>query len=608
MRSESKIEMTGVQKSNGESVVLEIFASATFGLQPKFFGKSRFSETIKRKEKPRVERMRNVKRGVKPDPEWIRARQALVRQLKREVSVRLGPESEDLDLYRRRYERGLCRPWEVCDKNRLLAEIERADIVFGGDFHAWAQAQRAHLRILRSVSSDRPVILALECFARSAQKWLDQYLAGSISLEELRKRTNWERSWGFPWDHYKPLFELAKRRGFRLLALNEPYGSKLHADLEKREENSARVIRDAYYRYPGALIYVIFGDLHLAEMHLPRQVKKQINSKTPLRYLVIHMNSERIYFQLAKQGLELDVDVVRLSAKRYCVLNSPPWVQWQSYLLFLDQAERSEDAELESVEDEEDGFDATDQVVNLIRLAAKDLGLEFKINDLSVDCADENSDWRSIEKTLKPSERAVARLLLASGRSFFIPQTGRGYLARLTINHAASLAGQYIHARLSKRRRELWRMPGDFKALIWTETVAYFFSKLINHKRRSETFVDLKAEIAMVGPSDRDGEALKLALDQFMSELIWIRQRRRRPLRVRVRRRASYFEAARILGGIRGERLYMAYRSRKLSAREIVSLLKIDVAAPGFQSDYELILRKLGEDLSHSVPSKRERL
>lgn len=550
--------------------------------------------------------MGNVKRGVKPDPVWIRARQALVRQLKMEVAHRLGPESEDLALYRRRYERGLRKPWEVSNKARLLAEIERADIVYGGDFHALAQSQRTHLRILRSISGDRPVILALECFPRSSQKWLDQYVAGKISIEELHKRTRWHRSWGFPWEHYKPLVELAKQRGFRLLGLNEAYGSKLHADLEKREENSARVIRDAYYRYPGALIYVIFGDLHLSEMHLPRHVKKQINSKTPLRDLIIHMNSERIYFQLAKKGLELDVDVVRLKSNRYCVLSSPPWVQWQSYLLFLEQWERSGDAALERIEEE--GFDPTDQVVSLIRLAAKDLGLEFKINDLSVHCADENADWRSIEKTLKPSERSVARVLLASGRSFFIPQTGRGYLARTTINHAASLAGQYIHARLSKRRRTLWRMPADFCALIWTEAVAYFFSKLINHKRRSETFADLKAQLAMAGPSDQGREALRLALDQFMSELIWIRQSRRRPLRVRVRRKASYFEAARILGGIRGERLYLAYRSRKLNTKEIVNLLKIDVTSSKFQNDYEMILRKLGADLSRSVPLKRERL
>lgn len=550
--------------------------------------------------------MGNVRRGVKPDPGWIRARQALLRQLKMEVALRLGPESEDLTLYRRRYERGLRKPWEVCDKRRLLSEIERADIVFGGDFHALAQSQRTHLRILRSISTDRPVVLALECFPRSVQKWIDQYLAGGISIDELHKKAKWHRSWGFPWEHYKPLIELAKRRGFRLLGLNESSGSKLHADLEKREENAARVLRDAYFRYPGALIYVIFGDLHLAEMHLPRHVRKQIKSKTSLRYLTIHLNSERIYFQLAKKGLELDVDVVRLSANRYCVLSSPPWVQWQSYLLFLEQWERGGDAVLERVE--EDGFDPTDQVASLIRLAAKDLGLEFKINDLSVDCADENSDWRSIEKTLKPSERAVARSLLASGRSFFIPQTGRAYMARTTINHAASLAGQYIHARLSKRRRSLWRMPGDFSALIWAEAVAYFFSKLINHKRRSETFADLKAQLAMAGPSDQGREAMKLALDRFMSELVLIRQSRRRPLRVRVRRRASYLEAARILGGIRGERLYMAYRSRKLSTREIVNLLKIDVTGPGFQNDYEMILRKLGEDLSRSVPLKRERL
>lgn len=545
-------------------------------------------------------------RRVKPDPEWIRARQALLRRLKSEVALRLGTETADVATFRKRYEREFRKSWEISDKTRLLGEVERSEIVYGGDFHALAQSQRTHLRILRSLSMDRPVVLALECFSRTSQKWLDLFLDGEISLDELRERSKWQKGWGFPWEHYRPLLELAKRRKFRLLGLNEPLGSRFHADLRYREEKAARCIRDAYYNAPGALIYVIFGDLHLAESHLPRVVKKQINSRSQVRDLTILMNSERIYFQLAKEGLELSVDVVRLASNRFCVMSSPPWVQWQSYLLFL---ERSDDLALERVtNDVGDDFDPTDQVAGLIRLAARDIGLDFKVDDLSVECVDDNSIWASVERSLKPEERSIARGLLASGRSFFLPQNGKAYLARTTINHAAMIAGQYIHARLSKRRRALWKMPGDFSALIWVEAAAYFFSKLINHKRHAETFADLKAQLAMSGPSDRGREALRLALDRFMSELIWIRQSRRRASRLRVRQKASYLEAARILGGMLGERLYMAYRSRKLNEDEIIKWLKFDVSSSGFQKDYEIILRKLGEELSRPMPMKRERL
>jgi hypothetical protein len=551
---------------------------------------------------------------LKPDLAWIRARRELLKQVKAEVSDRLGPEPEDLALYRKRYERELKGSWRLSSKAELLSEIERSDIVYGGDFHALGQAQRTHLKILRSFPGDRKVILALECFGRGSQKWLDLFLSGAIGLEELKRRAKWGRSWGFPWENYRPLLEIAKRRGFQLLALNEAPGSRFHGDLQVRERNAALVIREAYLHNPGALVYVIFGDLHLARPHLPRLVKEGLKTSRNLRDIIVHLNSEKIYFELARKGLELTTDIIRFSQKdeslqqqnRFCIMSSPPWVQWQSYLLFL---ERNDDSDLDrGNESEEEEFEPTDQIAGLIRLAARDLGVKFKLDDLSVYSPDDNQVWQSLEKGLKRSEREVARKLLASGRSFFIPASGRGYLARSTVNHAASLAGQYIHAKLSSRRRLLWNMPQDFSALIWTEASSYFISKLINHKRQSETFNDLRAQIALAGPADQGREAMKLALDRFMTELIWVKQGRKRGYQVRPRRKASYFEAARILGGMMGERLYMALRSRKLKEREIVQLLSRDVTHKNFARDYEDILRSLGDIGGAGVESRRERL
>ena len=549
-------------------------------------------------------------RSVRPDPAWIRARRTLLRQVKSEVVARLGLEPEDVARFRRRYERELSRPWKISSKSRLMARIEQSQIIYGGDFHALAQSQRTHLRILRSLETDRPVVLALECFARSTQKWLDLYLAGKLSLDELRQRAKWGRAWGFPWEHYRPLFELAKKRGFRLLALNEAPGSRHHSSLLKREERAAAVLRRVHMADPQALLYVIFGDLHLAESHLPAMVKSGLKSKARLRDLIIHMNSEKVYFELARRELELSGEIVEFAPDRFCILSSPPWVQWQSYLLFLEH--ESESASGRGVEDDEfatdaDDFDPTDQVADLVRLACGDLAIDLRVDDLAVYSAEDRSVWSALDKGLTADERLVARRLLASGRSFYLPRTGRAFLARLTVNHAAGLAGEFIHAKLSKRRRPLWKMPSDFKAQIWTEAVAYFISKLVNHKRRSESLADLRAQLAMSGQAEQGREAMKLAMDHLLSELIWLKQARRRPSRLRARRKTSYIEAARILGGIMGERLFLALRSRKLNEGDVVDLLKLEVAGPRFQANYEMILRKLGEARAESL-DRRERL
>lgn len=547
-------------------------------------------------------------RADKPDNEWIRARKTLLKQVKSEVARRLGEEPSDLREYRLRYEREFRRKWHVSAKTELLAAIDVADIVYGGDFHASSQSQRTHLRILRSLQGDRPVILALECFPRSVQKWLDRYIDGEIGLDELKTHSRWSRAWGFPWEHYRPLFELARKRRFRLLALNEPLKSRSQFDLETRDANAAEVISHHYLQSSGALLYVIFGDLHLAEEHLPRQVAKRLKRPDRLRQVVVHLNSEKIYFQLASRGLEHQVDVVRLGPGRFCVMSSPPWVQWQSYLFFLERTD-DHDRDLDEKSDDAGEFDPTDQVAALVRLVARDFGVRAKLDNLAVYSGEDSRVWRALERSLKPSERAVARAWLASGRSFYLPESGTAYLGRTSVNHAAALAGQYLHAELSGRRRPLWKMPGDFSALIWIEATAYFVSKLVNHHRRAETLADLRAQLAIASPSDQGREAMRLALDRLMSETIRVRQGRKRELLVRPRQKSSYFEAARVLGGMMGERLYMAYRSRKLSKKDLILLLGRDVTHRSFERVYEDILRRLNRVPTAGVGvSRRERL
>lgn len=512
--------------------------------------------------------------------------------------------------YTRRYERELARKWAISDKSEILEAIARARVVFGGDFHALGPAQRTHLKILRTLPDDRDVILGLECFSIGHQKWLDQFAAGAISVEDLRSKTKWETTWGFPWENYRPLFELAKKRGWRLIALNSSggRGAPSARQLESREGAAADRLAKVFARQPESLLYVIFGDLHLAKGHLPRLLRDRAGA---FESVTIHLNSEKIYLALAKKGLELGVDVVKFSPNEFCVLSSPPWVKWQSYLLFLDRTAETEDESLE----EHDGrdFDPTDQVARLAKLAATDLGVETKLDDLGV-YADDESIWRSVERTLKKGDREIARHLLTNGRSFFLPASGTAYLSRPTVNHAAAVAGEYLHARLSGRKRALWSFPRDFKSLIWTEAVAYFVSKLVNHKRQAETLTDLRAQLAASGVADHARETLRLVLDTSLSELVFIRAGRRRRLRVRPRRRSSYVEASRILGGMMGERLYLAFRSRRLEREDLVSWMSRDPSSPNFGSAvYDEIVARLanfGESsaASTSIKPRRERL
>jgi Haem-binding uptake, Tiki superfamily, ChaN len=550
---------------------------------------------------------------------WLETRKSLLKNVKQEVLRRLGgKEPQDVRNYAAVYERDLKKPWSPSSKRELLSAIEHADIVYGGDFHALAQAQRTHLRILRSLSDERPLVLALECFSTRSQKYLDAYMQGAISLDDLKKKTKWEKEWGFPWDHYKPLFELAKLRKFKLYGINAPSREERSgAELQRRDRLAASTLKSISRKHPGALLYVIFGDLHLAQAHLPKAVRDEFGPRANLSEIVVHLNSEKIYFDLAEKNLELTTDVVRLGENAFCIQSSPPWVKWQSYLFFLDHANEKESEDLlDDEDDEENVFDATDHVAALVKLAAGDLGVEVKVDDLSVYGETDERIWKEVESKTGVQDREVAQALLKNAKSFYLARGGIAYLPRATVNHAAGLAGLHLHAKLSGRKRNLWKMPGDFKALIWTEAVAYFISKLINHGRKAETLTDLKSQIAMAaksGKQESGSEALRLVLDMSMSELIQLRQGRTRALQVRPRRTSSYLEAARILGGMMGERLYLAYRSRKLEENELLRWLKRDVSSRAFSKVYDGINERLanmdfGQAKATVLKTRKERL
>lgn len=106
------------------------------------------------------------------------------------------------------------------DFEMMVAELARADVVFVGEQHDDAATHRLELAILEGLARRRrPVIVSLEMFERDTQKLLDEYLAGRISEAAFLKDA---RPWGNYASDYKPLVELAKANGWRVVAGNVP--------------------------------------------------------------------------------------------------------------------------------------------------------------------------------------------------------------------------------------------------------------------------------------------------------------------------------------------------------------------------------------------------
>jgi uncharacterized iron-regulated protein len=102
----------------------------------------------------------------------------------------------------------------------LVEQAAHADVVFFGEQHDDPETHRVEFGLLDALGrTGRPVILSLEMFERDVQPLLDAYLAGTIPESEFLAKAR-------PWDRYvtdyRPMVELAKARGWPVIASNVP--------------------------------------------------------------------------------------------------------------------------------------------------------------------------------------------------------------------------------------------------------------------------------------------------------------------------------------------------------------------------------------------------
>ena len=139
----------------------------------------------------------------------------------------------------------------------MTAHLSRAKVIFFGEQHDDPATHAAELELLEDIGrSGRRVIVSLEMFERDVQGVLDDYLAGRVTEEQFLARS---RPWPRYSADYRALVELAKQRGWRVLAANVPrpiassvgrVGLAVLDTLSVTRPNVAREVscpRDAYH-------------------------------------------------------------------------------------------------------------------------------------------------------------------------------------------------------------------------------------------------------------------------------------------------------------------------------------------------------------------------
>jgi Haem-binding uptake, Tiki superfamily, ChaN len=385
----------------------------------------------------------------------------------------------------------------VLDAEQIQTALRAADVILIGDYHALPAAQRhaASLIEQRALIGDRPVVLGVETIFARDQHILDEWWRRDIDENELRQRIRFDLDWGYDWTPFYELLVAARDHAEALYGLD----CMPREDLRKigaRDRHAASKIGEIRERHPEAVIFVLFGESHLAPGHLPRALRQQMpEAKT----LTVLQNIDALYWRAAGERAD-KVEGVRVNDEVMCVFNATPLEKYESYRLFLDQWSRCDD-----------GPDFAPTIYNLIDSLARFLeinrysphnGTQPKfLVDMLPEVYGGSSDamlrrlWS--RKGIGAEELEAMLTRVADRGGAYLPQVNAFYVREFQMIHAAEDATRFLHQacqglpqRLngasqqgngdSKRARS---SIDDFYARVVEHAVAYFGSRVLYPSR-----------------------------------------------------------------------------------------------------------------------------
>jgi uncharacterized iron-regulated protein len=104
----------------------------------------------------------------------------------------------------------------------LIDRLASRDLIFVGEVHDNPEHHLLQVQILLALAGRSPLTMAVEFLQRPAQGSVDRFLRGESTESEFLEAVDWKRTWGYDFHLYRPLFQIAREKGIRVLAINAP--------------------------------------------------------------------------------------------------------------------------------------------------------------------------------------------------------------------------------------------------------------------------------------------------------------------------------------------------------------------------------------------------
>ena len=475
-----------------------------------------------------------------------RSHKKLYRLLKTELEVFERTKNRDIEKYERTYNQKFPKTFRTSSKKQLFQKIAKSKIVLIGDFHSFRQSQKGFIRLLEeTLKLGKKPTIALECLQQSSQRFIDLFLDGLITLDELREESHFEKNWPFPWKNYREILLLAKEKNLPVFGINIPEKKRESEMLRKRDIAAAEKISAIAQTLETDLFFVLYGDLHLASPHLPNDLSKFFPSENNI--LVIHQNEPSLYWRLPKDKNGRRPEIIRLDKNQFCLMNAVPWVRLRSY---LDWLEGNPEGDLVTPEN----YSSFDIVHNYAEILAETLGFKTELrSDFEIFGPDRVNNTE-VKKMTKES-KLVLRHSVTFQRTGYASSSGYIFLPIITIN-SLSESGSYL----------LWRSQADINVnchdrnqLIIQFLIGYLGSKIINPKRKCNEVSDL---LLYVEKNNRSKiTRIKRQRQIYQSALYYLHpilDGKKLVFRLGKNLPLDEMEACRLAGYILGERIFSA--------------------------------------------------
>lgn len=537
----------------------------------------------------------------------IATQRRLLAAVQRDIRAALGKQPAALRRYYSGYRRRFRRPFTPATREELLRACAAADIIFVGDYHTLAAAQRVPIQLIRALSDRgrRRWTLALEMLQVEDQTAANRYMAGEIDDEGFLRAIDYENAWGFPWPNFRRLFAFARETGARVIGIN--CNPKLRENsLEQRDICAAMAIAMEAKSHPDRKILVLDGDLHVALTHLPTRTAHMLHDMgIRRRWVIVYQNSETIHWRLVEQGRERETGIVRLGPREFCLQTTHPIAKYQSFLNWLEFEEELRPSMRGVLADEDDEEDAPRQVQRFVDTIRRTLEIRGDFTDFTVYTIGDLhylDDLRDVH-VYTNEEIDLVFIQILKGESHFLPEGNLIYLANLTVNHAAEEAAHYINAKLSGPAPAVDSPLDDFYQRTMREVLGFFGSKIINPQRLAYLDADFEGiarelHRRRVDVQRRDLRKItRHVLRHLEIERGVLRGKRRPPSRLpreQFREFSVYLGIVHALGYRLGTLLYAAFEKERIGTGEVRDLFSQPWREPGSaQAAYFGLLRRL---------------